>query len=91
MSDILVTHDHNMNHGDARKLAAELASELAERHHLSHHWDGDTIHFEGIGVHGQIDVHDTDISISAKLGWLVRPLRPVIEKEISNVLNAHFA
>jgi len=91
MSDILVTHEHNMNHTDARKLAAELATELADRHHLSHHIQGDTIHFEGIGVHGQIDVHDSDISISAKLGWLVRPLRPVIEKEISKVLNSHFA
>ncbi|MDA3934067.1 MAG: polyhydroxyalkanoic acid system family protein [Gammaproteobacteria bacterium] len=91
MPDIVVTHSHNMNHTDARNLATELASELATKHHLSHHWEADTIHFEGIGVHGQIEVDASNISISAELGWLVKPLRGVIEKEISAVLNSHFS
>ena len=45
-------------------------------------WDGDDVHFERPGVSGSMHVGKSEIRLDVRLGLLLTPLKPAIEKEI---------
>lgn len=90
MSTIDIRSQHSLTHDAAQTAADELAQDLAEKFAIDYGWDGDVIHFERPGVHGQIVVHDQRIEIQAHLGFLLIMLKPAIEQEIVRYLREHF-
>lgn len=90
MSTIDIRSLHTLNHDAALNAADELAQDLAQKFAIDYGWDGDVIHFERPGVHGQIEVHDQRIEIRAHLGFLLIMLKPAIEQEIVRYLREHF-
>jgi len=79
-----------MSEEEAQQAADELASDLASKFEINYGWDGDEIHFERPGVRGRITVREKEIRIKATLGLMLIFLKPVIEEEITFVLQTHF-
>ena len=90
MSNIDIHAHHTLSHADAQRAADELARDLSQKFGIDYGWDGDIIHFERPGVHGQITVLDDEISIQAYLGFLLIILKGPIEQEIVRYLEEHF-
>lgn len=87
MSQIQIKRLHQRSQPDARKLADDVAADLAEQFDVAYEWEGDTLHFERPGINGQILVNDTHIEIDARLGLLLFALKPAIEKEVNRYLD----
>jgi putative polyhydroxyalkanoate system protein len=90
MSYIDIHAHHAMSREDAQQAADDLSRDLAEKFSIEYGWDGDVIHFERPGVHGQISVTDSDIHIQAQLGIMLVLLKGPIENEIVSYLREHF-
>lgn len=90
MSTIDVHAKHDMSHEDAQEAADQLAQDLSEKFAIDYGWDGDEIHFERPGVHGQILVSKDEIHILAHLGLLLLMMKAPIEQEIHRYLKDHF-
>lgn len=90
MANIDIRAHHTLSHADAQRAADELARDLSQKFGIDYDWDGDLIHFERPGVHGQIIVLDDEISIQAYLGFLLTILKGPIEQEIVRYLEEHF-
>ena len=90
MSNLSVSHPHNLAHDEAHQLAQKLADKLAEKYGLNGEWSGNQLSFNGPGVKGDIDVNENSIDISADLSFMWLPMRGMIDNEIQRVLNEHF-
>ena len=82
MAKITIGKRHHLSHKKARSVAERLACDLEKRFDLAWNWDGDDVHFERPGVSGCMHVGKSEITLDVKLGLLLTPLRPAIEKEI---------
>ena len=91
MSKIDIHAHHQMGHAQARQTADLLAQDLSVKFSVDYGWEGDTIHFERPGVHGQIRVADDAIRVTAHLGLFLIMLKDPIEQEIHRYLEDHFA
>jgi putative polyhydroxyalkanoate system protein len=87
--DIKKTHNKSLE--EAQAIADSLAQDLADKFSIEYGWDGDTLVFERLGVHGEIDVDENVVHVRAKLGFLISYLQPAVEKEIHRYLDEHFA
>ena len=75
---------------EAQKAADDLAGDLARKFAIDYGWEGDHIHFERPGVHGQILVQNIEIRTQAYLGFMLVMLKGPIEREIVRYLTEHF-
>ena len=87
MARITIDRSHHLSHAKAKGLAERLAKDLEERFELSWAWEGDEVHFERPGIAGHMHVGRTSIRLDVKLGLLLSPLRPAIEREIHSQLD----
>ena len=71
-------------------MADALAQDLAERFGVDYYWEGDHLHFERMGVSGDIEVSDQTIRVSAKLNFLLSYLEPAVIEEVNRYLDEHF-
>jgi len=90
MATIDIRAHHSMDHDAAQWAADRLSADLAEKFSIDYGWDGDVIHFERPGVHGQITVSGDEIHIQAHLGFMLTLLRGPIEDEIVRYLRDEF-
>lgn len=90
MSTIDIHAHHALSREDAQEAAERLSAELAEKFNIDYGWDGDEIHFERPGVHGQIRVNGEEIHVQAHLGFMLAMLRGPIEQEIIRYLSEEF-
>ena len=90
MSNIDIHAFHKLSHEDALTTADELSQDLSEKFGIDYGWEDEVIHFERPGVHGQIQVMDTELRIQATLGFLLMMLKGPIEQEIVRYLEEHF-
>ena len=82
VATITVSKRHNLSHKKAKAVAEQLANDLEKRFDLAWSWEGDHVHFQRSGVSGSMHVGTTDIRLDVKLGFLLTPLKPAIEREI---------
>lgn len=86
MSKIHITREHSLGLADARKLAfrwAEVARQhLAMKCIYDEGEDGDVLHFDRPGAHGQLRVSANEFVLDAKLGLLLGTFRHRIESKI---------
>ncbi len=90
MSHIAIHRSHELTLDQARRAAETLAEQLAERYEISHHWQGDSLHFERSGVGGHIDLEPGAVRITARLGFLLAPFKYKLEQEIHRQLDEIF-
>ena len=82
MSVIEITRNHTLGTDEARKTANELAVDLSERFSIDYDWSGDVLKLHRSGVKGQLEVDDQHIHIKLELGFMLRPFKDRIEREI---------
>lgn len=82
MATISVARKHGLSHKKAREGAEKIAKDLKKRFELDYAWEGDHVNFERPGVTGRMLISPERIALDVKLGWLLSPLKPAIEKEI---------
>lgn len=87
MSHIIIYRDHDLTLDQARQVAGSVAGQLAARYELSHHWQGDALHFERSGVSGQIALEPGRLRVSVRLGFLLVPMKYLLEQEIHRQLD----
>lgn len=90
MSEIDIRKAHSLSLVDARNRADELAADLAEKFAIDYGWDGDVIHFERLGVSGEIHIDEREVRVFAHLGLFLIYLKPAVEREIHRYLDEHF-
>lgn len=83
MATISISRKHSLTHKKAREGAEKIARDLQKRFELDYAWEGDHVNFERPGVSGRMLVGKDNIALDVKLGWLLTPLKPAIEKEIT--------
>ena len=85
-----IYREHNLTSSEVRRLADELALDLAEEFAIDYGWVQDVLHFSRPGVDGKIEVGDSHIRIRARLGLFLLAMKRPIENEIMRVLDAQF-
>ncbi len=91
MSDIKLRRSHNLPHDKARHAAEKMARLLKKEFDLDYEWDGDVLVFERSGVNGELTVATSHVEMEVKLGFLLRMMKPTIEKHIHDHLDEIFA
>lgn len=87
MATISIARKHAMTPKKAKEVAEKIAKDLNKRFDLECVWTGNQIDFERPGVSGCMVVGNDEIALDVNLGWLLTPLKPVIEREISAQLD----
>lgn len=87
MATISIARKHTLTHKKAKAVADKIAKDLHKRFELAYEWDGDHVDFERPGVSGRMLVGKDKIALDVSLGWLLTPLKPAIEREITSQLD----
>lgn len=87
MATISIARKHALSHKKAKAVAEKIAKDLNKRFELAYEWEGDHVDFERPGVSGRMLVGKDQISLDVSLGWLLTPLKPAIEREITSQLD----
>ena len=89
MRRINIQRKHTLGREKARLAVEELAAELAESLALSYAWQEDRLVFKRDGAGGEIEVTDTDVYVTIRLGLLFTPMKGMVENEIARYLDEH--
>jgi len=87
MAVISIAKKHALSHKKAKDVADKVAKDLKARFELAYAWEGDDVDFQRPGVTGRMHVGKDTISLDVKLGFLLTPLKPAIEREIHAALD----
>ena len=90
MSDIKIRRPHSLPHAQARAAAEKMAKQLQKEFELDYEWDGDVLVFERSGVNGELTVTPKHVEMEVKLGFLLKMMKPTIEKQINTNLDQIF-
>lgn len=91
MADIDLKRAHGLGLAAARVAAEKLGADLGKKFGLSGDWEGNTLHFERPGVKGALTVHDKDVHLTVGLGFLLKAMRPSIERAVVAEMDQLFA
>ena len=91
MSDIRIRRLHHMPHDEARRAAESMAKRLKKDFQLDYAWKGDVLEFERPGLNGELKVAPGHLEMEVRLGFLLRMMKPKIEKGINESLDQMFA
>ncbi len=86
MSEIRLEQRHNLGSSTAKQRFCEVEDKLKERFGITLSWDGCQATFKGSGVTGLVTIGDELVSISLKLGLLVRPFAAKIRESLERQL-----
>jgi putative polyhydroxyalkanoate system protein len=87
MATISIARKHTLSQKKAKAAAEKIAKDLNKRFDLDYEWNGDRIEFARSGVNGHMSVGKERIALEVSLGWLLTPLKPAIEREITAQLD----
>jgi putative polyhydroxyalkanoate system protein len=87
MSLIDIRRTHTLAPGEVRAAIDEIASSLAGKFRMDCTWHDDALCFSRPGVAGNVAFTAQEIRLQARLGLAMRPLKPLIEREIERYLD----
>lgn len=87
MPDIDLKRVHHLGLDGARTAADRMAEDLRRKFGLSGDWNGNTLRFERPGISGALTVAESMVHITATLGFLMKAMKPSIEKAIEGELD----
>ena len=82
MSDINIEKEHNFSVDEAKEIIEGMVDGIATRFKGSYKLNDDNLTFTAPGINGQINLFPGKMQFSAKLGFLMKPLKSVIEKQV---------
>jgi putative polyhydroxyalkanoate system protein len=92
MNLISINHSHSLDKDTACHRAEQMLEELANSYGLNIESTGDgNIVFSGSGISGNVEIDHDEISITAKLSFLMIAMKTVIANEIKNKLDDRFS
>jgi putative polyhydroxyalkanoate system protein len=91
MPTISISRPHALSHKKAHDAAERIARDLKRRFELDYVWEGDDVSFQRPGVTGRMHVGKDRVALDVKLGFLLTPIKPAIEREIHAQLDKLFA
>lgn len=91
MSSIHIRHPHSLTPAKARKAVEDVAKTLSERFDFEYRWEDDVMHFSRSGVDGLIELSPKQLTVQAKLGFLLAMMKQPIEEQIRKVLDERFS
>ena len=87
MATISIARKHALTPKKAKEVAQKIAKDLNKRFDLECTWTGNQVDFKRPGVSGCMVVGKDKIVLDVNLGWLLTPLKPLFEKEITAQLD----
>lgn len=90
MADIRLERKHTIGKPAALAAALKVAERMKEKADIQYTVAGDVISFERSGAKGTIVVADETVTVEAKLGLLLRPMRGKIEQKIEEYFARYF-
>jgi putative polyhydroxyalkanoate system protein len=84
MAEIQLVRPFSVPVTEAKARVQKTADELAAEYHLKSEWQGNTLHFDRTGLHGQIEVSGREIRLDVHLSLLLRPLKTKLVSRIEN-------
>jgi len=90
MAHIDIRRKHGQSIKKAKAAVTETAAAIGKKFDIKSKWSGNTLKFSRPGVDGAIHVSDHEVHVTAELGFLLGMLKPAIEREIEQQLDAHF-
>lgn len=91
MADIDLTHAHSLGLADGRDAVERVAQQLDEDLGVEYEWNDDTLHFDGQGADGHIEVAADTVQIAINLSPFLQPLRGRVKTEAERYLERHFS
>lgn len=89
MADIELQRSHTLGIDKGRAAVEQVAEDLKSALDAQYSWQGDTLHFEGSGASGNIEVAATKIQVVIDLNFLLRPMRSRVRAEAERYLDRH--
>lgn len=87
MAKIDIRRKHSLSREQARARAEQVASHIQDSFNLDYHWKGESLHFERTGVDGVLEVSDAEIRVKIELGWVMRPMKGHLEREVRRYMD----
>ena len=87
MPSIHIERPHQLSKKKARDAVDEVAKKIAEKFQMQTSWEEDQLVFSRSGVKGKIAVNQSDVQVSAELGFMLGFLKGTIEQEINSYLD----
>jgi putative polyhydroxyalkanoate system protein len=87
MPDIDLKRTHTLGVAGARAAADTMAADLRRKFGLTGDWKGNVLKFERPGLSGTLEVAESMVHITATLGFLMKAMKPSIEKAIAGELD----
>ena len=87
MSNIEIHRTHTLGRHNARQVAQNVADELSDKFSVSCSWQDEVLHFKRAGLNGELEVSESEVRVSVRLGLLMLPLKPVLEQHINQYLD----
>jgi putative polyhydroxyalkanoate system protein len=90
MADIELQRTHGLGLEGAREAADRMATQLGRKFDLKGDWAGNVLRFERPGVSGSLTITEKDLRLSVALGFLLKAMKPSIERAVTHELDALF-
>lgn len=90
MPTIAISRSHRKPMPEARRAIERVAAQIAEKFDVRWGWQGNTLHFERAGVHGQIALARGKVDVTAHLSFLLMAIQGTVEREIRRYLETEF-
>jgi putative polyhydroxyalkanoate system protein len=87
LTDIEIHRGHTLGRHQARQVAEKVADELSEKLSVSCSWQDEVLHFQRAGLHGELEVTESEVRVSVRLGLLMLPMKPMLEQHINHYLD----
>ncbi len=91
MADIDIERTHKLGASEAKKRFVDFEPKLKERWGVSLSWTGNQAAIKGTGVNGSVQVTDTRLTITIKLGFLIRPFTAKIRDTLARYVDQAIA
>lgn len=90
MADIELTRSHSMGLNGGHDAVEDVAQQLEVDLGVQYEWEDDhTLHFEGQGAEGQIEVQADTIRILINLSAFLQPMKGALKDEAETYLDEH--
>lgn len=87
MANIHVHRNHTLGLEGARQEVEKIAQQLKQQMQANYRWQGDRLLFERSGADGTIDVGESDVDVKLELGFMLSPMKGMIQKQIEEYLD----
>lgn len=87
MAHVDVRREHALELEDARTKVREIEPRLREKYGITISWTGDRGQVKGRGVSGTVELSGNSVSLSLKLGLLLRPMAGKIQTAVERALD----